>query len=77
MINNAIYDAKYRKLLKILTPKQMLQILPIALAQVKAGNIPENLLNEIYQIIYFLPKCYYHIRYTFQSESILFSRLNA
>ena len=45
MINNAIYDAKYRKLLKILTPKQMLQILPIALAQVKAGNIPENLLN--------------------------------
>ena len=62
MINNAIYDAKYRKLLKILTPKQMLQILPIALAQVKAGNIPENLLNEIYQIIYFLPKCYYHTR---------------
>ena len=31
--------------LKILTPKQMLQILPIALAQVKAGNNSENL-NE-------------------------------
>ena len=30
--------------LKILTPKQMLQILPIALAQVKAGNNSERLL---------------------------------
>ena len=33
--------------LKILTPKQMLQRLPIALALVKAGNNSENLLNEI------------------------------
>ena len=33
--------------LKILTPKQMLQRLPTALAQVKAGNTSENLLNEI------------------------------
>ena len=40
--------------LKILTPKQMLQRLPIALAQVKAGNNSENLLNEIRQIVYFL-----------------------
>ena len=31
--------------LEILTPKQMLQRLPIALAQVKAGNNPESLLN--------------------------------
>ena len=31
--------------LKILTPKQMLQRLPIALAQVKAGNNSEKLLN--------------------------------
>ena len=31
----------------------MLQRLPIALAQVKAGNISENLLNEVRQI-YFL-----------------------
>ena len=30
----------------------MLQRLPIALAQVKAGNTSENLLNEIRQIIY-------------------------
>ena len=40
--------------LKILTPKQMLQRLPIALAQVKAGNNSENLLNEIRQIIFSL-----------------------
>ena len=32
----------------------MLQRLPIALAQVKAGNISDNLLNEIRQIIYYL-----------------------
>ena len=38
--------------LKILTPKQMLQRLPTALAQVKAGNTFENFLNEIRQIIY-------------------------
>ena len=43
-----------RSKLKILTPKQMLQRLPIALAQVKAGNNSENLLNEIRQIVYSL-----------------------
>ena len=32
----------------------MLQRLPIALAQLKAGNNSENLLNEIRQIVYFL-----------------------
>ena len=32
----------------------MLQRLPIALAQVKAGNTSENLLNEILEIIYSL-----------------------
>ena len=40
--------------LKILTPNQMLKILPIALAQVKAGNNSESLLNEIRQIVYSL-----------------------
>ena len=40
--------------LKISTPKQMLQRLPIALAQVKVGNNSQNLLNEIRQIIYSL-----------------------
>ena len=42
------------KHLKILTPKQILQRLTIALAQVKAGNTSENLLNEILQITYSL-----------------------
>ena len=36
----------------------MLQRLPWALAQVKAGNNPENVLNEIRQTIYSL----YHSR---------------
>ena len=43
-----------RSKLKILTPKQMLQRLPIALAQVQAGNNSQNLLNEIRQIVYSL-----------------------
>ena len=58
MLSDANYDARQNKTegkgLKILTPKQMLQRLPIALAQVKAGNDSENLLNEIRQIIYSL-----------------------
>ena len=33
--------------LKILTPQQIFQRLPIALAQVKVGNNSESLLNEI------------------------------
>ena len=32
----------------------MLQQLPIALAQVQAGNNSQNLLNEIRQIVYYL-----------------------
>ena len=40
--------------LKILTPNQMLKRLLIALAQVKAGNNSESLLNEIRQIVYSL-----------------------
>ena len=54
MLSEANYKAKYGKGLKILTPKQMLQTLPIALAQVKAGNNSERLLNEIRQIVYSL-----------------------
>ena len=57
-----VLDAAYKskenetkgKGLKILTPKQMLQRLPIALAQVKAGNNSESLLNEIRKIVYSL-----------------------
>ena len=37
--------------LKIFTPKQVLQRLPIALAQIKAGNNSEGLLNEIRKIV--------------------------
>ena len=36
----------------MLTPKQMLQRLPKALAQVEAGNNSDGLLNEIRQIVY-------------------------
>ena len=53
-----VSDAKYKSIhgggLKIVTPKQMFQRLPIALAQVKAANTSGNLLNEIRQIIYSL-----------------------
>ena len=45
---------KHGEGLKILTHKQMLQRLPIAFAQVKAGNTFENLLNEVRQITYSL-----------------------
>ena len=40
--------------LKILTPKQVFQRLKTALAQVKEGNLSENLLNQVRKIIYFL-----------------------
>ena len=50
-----IYNSKHEATgLKILTPKQMLQRLPIALAQIKADNNSQSLLNEIRQIVYFL-----------------------
>ena len=45
---------QYGKRIKILTPNQMLKRLPIALAQVKACNNSESLLNEIRQIVYSL-----------------------
>ena len=40
--------------LKILTPNQMLNILIITLAQLKAGNNSEKLKNEIRQLLYSL-----------------------
>ena len=50
-----IYDSKQEGTgLKILTPKQMLQRLSISLAQIKAGNNSQSLLNEIRQIVYCL-----------------------
>ena len=58
MIFDSNYKAKQDKTkrtgLTILTPKHLLQRLPIALAQVKAGKNSENLFNEIRQIIYSL-----------------------
>ena len=54
MLSKAKYKEKFRSGLKVLSPKQMLHRLPIALAQIKAGNTFENLLNEIRQITYFL-----------------------
>ena len=56
--SSMVFEAKLKATkgtgLRILTPKQMLHRLPIALAQVKVGNNSENLLNEMRQIIYFL-----------------------
>ena len=49
-----IHESKQGTGLKILTPKQMLKRLTIALPQIKAGNNSESLLNEIRQIVYSL-----------------------
>ena len=54
VLSEATYKAKYGEGLKILTPKQMLQTLATALAQIKAGNNSESLLNEIRKIVYSL-----------------------
>ena len=51
---NKVKNKKSGKGLKILTRKQLLQRLPIALAQVKADNNSENLLNQIRQIVFSL-----------------------
>ena len=53
IVSEAKHKSKYGGL-KILTPKQMLQRLPIAFTQAEAGSTPQNLLNEIIQIIYSL-----------------------
>ena len=49
MVLDAVYKSKENetkgKVLKILTPKQMLQRLPIALGHVKAGNNSESSSN--------------------------------
>ena len=58
MLSDAKHDGKKNKTkqagFKILTRKQMLQRLSITLAQVKAANNSESLLNEIRQIVYSL-----------------------
>ena len=58
MLSDSNYGERQNKTkgtgLKISTPKQMLQRLLIALAQVKAANSSKCLLNEIRQIVYSL-----------------------
>ena len=54
MVSEAKNKATKGTRLKILTPKQMFQRLPIVLPQVKAGNNSDNLLIEIRQIVYSL-----------------------
>ena len=54
-VSKSFYKANHEgKGLKILAPNQMFKRLPIALAQIKAGNNAESLLNEIRQIVYSL-----------------------
>ena len=50
--------------IKILPTKQMLQKLPILLAQVQADNMSENLLNEICQIVYCIGQNKFQKMYT-------------
>ena len=58
IVEKSLYFNKQQKGkgLKILTPKQILQRLTIALAQVKAGNTYEILLNETREIINYCTK---------------------
>ena len=52
MVSKAKCKWIYGEGCKILTPKQILQGLPIALTQVKVGNTSEILLNEHIQVVY-------------------------
>ena len=54
-VSRNIYDSKQKRTgLEILIPKQILQRLPKTLAQIKADNSSQSLLNEIRQIVYSL-----------------------
>ena len=52
--SKAKYKSIHEEGLKILTPEEMLQRLPIELVQVKGGNTSQNALNEVRHIIYSL-----------------------
>ena len=75
-----MWEAKIKatngKGLKILTPKQMLQRLPIALPQVKAGNNSESLLNEIRQIVYSLYQSKQITKKSIQQHNQIYSITN-
>ena len=45
-----------RGIVKISAAKQMFQRLPIAVTQVKSGNTLNNLLNESWEIVFFLSR---------------------
>ena len=62
--------------IKILTPKQILQRLPIVLAQVKAGNNSESLLNEIRQIVYSLYQSKQITKKSIQQHNQIYSITN-
>ena len=54
-MSKSIYDLKQEGTgLKMLTLQQMLQRLPISLAQIKAGDNSQSLLNEIRLSVYCL-----------------------
>ena len=53
-IKSGIDTTKKGEGLKILTNKQMLNRLPILLAQIQAGNNSKSLKNEVTQILYSL-----------------------
>ena len=54
VVSEAKTKATKRTRPEILTPKQMLQRLSIALAQVKSGNNSESLLSEIRHCLFFV-----------------------
>ena len=53
-IKSGSHTSKKGEGLKILTNKQMLNRLPILLAQIQAGNSSKSLKNEVRQILYSL-----------------------
>ena len=54
IVDNIFYFNQSRQGLKILTPNQMLNRLPISLAELNAGNNSEKRKNEIRQLLYSL-----------------------
>ena len=69
---NGIFSIKAtkEKWLKILTPKEVFQWLPIVLTKVNAGDTSENLLSDIRQIIYYLYISIYFFHIFFQCITI-------
>ena len=54
IVDNILYFNQSRQGLKILTSNQMLNRLPISLAELNAGNNSEKRKNEIRQLLYSL-----------------------